>query len=210
LSGLPSAGSCFVIPFTGLNQPGLVPQGGLMDAGPSLTLNGPDGTQQIAQIANALSYNVNFNPAFLDPGSYTVTGGGGASVGAFQGALNLPAAPQWLNAQTISTVGENSNLLITWSGGDPNGLVDILGLAVDTNLQVGAIFECAANTSAGQFTVPSYVLSWMPDTYTSAGVLTVSAAGQARFQAPGLDVGFFQYSNGVGQVVQYIPTAEIF
>lgn len=211
---VPSVGSCQVVTFTGTTQPGItnqVPLGTFMDAGPAVSISGPDGSLQETENPANLQYNANFNPPFVDPGTYTVNNGaGGSAVGPFQGTITLPNAPQWLDENTISEVGENSNLRITWSGGDPNGAIAIIGASIDTNASVGAEFTCTANTSDGQFVVPSYVLSWMPDSDYSAGFLSVNAIGQTRFQAPGLEVGYLTYVIGAGEPLNYIPQAEIF
>jgi hypothetical protein len=64
--------------------------------------------------------------------------------------------------------------MITWSGGDPNGFVDIT--AISSTLQSGQVplastpgilVECIAPASVGTFTIPTYVLQSLPSTVNS-------------------------------------------
>jgi uncharacterized protein (TIGR03437 family) len=206
----PSPGGCIVIPVGPNTQP--VPQSVLgtpMDAGPAINLSGPDGAQQIAQAAGQITYSTlsSTTTPLIDPGAYNVNnGGGGADVGGFQGAFTIPGAPQGIQGGS-STIPTNSNLVLAWTSADPNSLVQILGLSADVNTNLGAVFECIALSSAQVFQVPSYVLSWLPTTSSSVGLLSVSTIGQSRFQAPGLETGYFTYQVGDGAPVQYIPRA---
>jgi uncharacterized protein (TIGR03437 family) len=206
--GNPSAGGCTVIPFSGTTPPAVGTFGTPLDAGPVLNVNGPDGSLQLTPSSDLSSYVVNVTAPFLDTGAFSVdNGAGGADVGAFQVSLNAPDTPQWLNATSISTVAKDQPLRITWSGGDPAGLVAVIGASIDPNLKIGALFTCTANASDGQLTVPSYILSWLPTNSLPVGLLFVAAMGQSRFQAPGLEAGYLNYTIGTGKNVQFTPRA---
>jgi uncharacterized protein (TIGR03437 family) len=204
-AGYPSVGGCTVTPVSLSEAPS--PQslaGTALDAGPTLNLNGPNGYQPIAQAMAALNYvTVSSKTPLIDPGSYSIdNGSGGADVGAFQGLLNVPPPPQIVSGGLNGTITTTQNLLVQWTGADPNSEILIVGASVDTNTSYTAVFECTAPATATQFTVPSYVLSWLPTTSSSVGLLSLQNLGQARFQAPGLEAGYFTYQIG--------PTIQVF
>jgi hypothetical protein len=93
---------------------------------------------------------------------------------------------------------------VTWTGGDPNGAVAVVGFSIDPNGGVGAAFNCMERPSAGTFQVPPYVLSWMPANPASLSAVIVANVVQSRFSAPGLDAGYFNYQAGAGRNVQFV------
>src|SRR5262249_4462680 len=103
----------------------------------------------------------------------------------------------------IATVSRTQPLGVTWSGGDPNSVVVILGLSVDATGNFASVFTCAEKVAAGGISIPAYVLSWMPPNSVATGLLAVADLVQSRFSAPGLDAGYFNYQVGFGRNVQY-------
>ena len=203
----PSAGGCTVILVGPNSQPQVL--GTPIDAGSAISLSGPDGSQQIAQAAGQLTYTnlTSSTSPMVDPGGFSIgNGGGGADVGAFQGSFTVPAAPQGIQGGG-STIPTNSNLVLAWSSADPNSLVEVLGLSADANTGLAAAFQCTAPASANVIQIPSYVLSWLPTTNSSVGLLSVLTIGLGRFQAPGLEAGYFSYTVGDGAAVQYTAGA---
>jgi uncharacterized protein (TIGR03437 family) len=142
-------------------------------------------------------------PPFVAPGNITVTNGAGSSsIGPFTTSLNFPANPvTWSNQDAINNISRAQNLTVNWSGGAAGSPVIILGASVDTNTNAAGFFVCTARAEAGIMTIPSWVLSALPASGQvsgiSAGLLQVgSVPGQpVRFQATGLDVGFFTWLN---------------
>ncbi|MGA2132498.1 MAG: hypothetical protein ABSH50_09410 [Bryobacteraceae bacterium] len=151
-------------------------------------------------------------------GGFTVTGPGGGNVGAFSASLDVSAAAssfQWTNQIiTAAPISRATPLTITWTGGDPNGFVDILAISstlqsglTPTETTPGAYVECIAPSSAGEFTIPVYVLQSLPSTAGSTaaippGSLQVGPASGAVEVTPvpsGLDAAyiFYQYVAGV-------------
>jgi hypothetical protein len=177
-----------------------------IDAGPAINLNGPDGAQQIVQAAGLTYPNLTSTTSpMVDPGSFNIdNGGGGDDVGSFQGSFTIPGAPQGIQGGGAA-IPTDTNLVLGWSSADPNSLVEVVGLSADPNTGLAAVFECTAPASAKVIQIPSYVLSWLPTTSSSVGLLSISTIGQGRFQAPGLEVGYFSYMVGGGAAVQYIP-----
>ena len=178
-----------------------------LDAGPAITLVGPKGTKQLTKVTGGL-YTADLGgglsgvpglpaaqPLYLDPGTYTVDNGSGGSganaVGAFRATLTVTPFLKWENQSSITTVNRTQPLRLTWSGGDPNGMVIIFGGSATAAPVVGASFFCIEKAGAGQFTVPASVLLAMPVTGTDAGgVLAVSGtSGLTAFTASGLDSG---------------------
>jgi hypothetical protein len=146
-----------------------------------------------------------------------VTGPGGSAVGAFSAPITVSSAAasfQWTNqASVVGTpssplpIARNQPLTITWTGGDPNGFVDITAIAstlqsgtVPSTTTPGALVECIAPASAGTFTVPAYVLESLPSTVNSTALvppgelLVGPASGGVSATAPtGLDALYIFY-----------------
>ena len=84
-----------------------------LDAGPTITVQGPNGTQGVsysnssAQVSPYLgvlgtgggwtALGLGPSTPFLDPGTYTVTGNGGKDVGPFQYTMQIPSGATWTN-----------------------------------------------------------------------------------------------------------------
>jgi hypothetical protein len=219
--GFSTVGSCVVFQWSG-DQSGdtdpVVPV--YLDAGASLTLNGPKGAKQIPLVQGQKGiYSATLGseglpipgqpPLYLDPGTYTVTGTGGADVGQFSASVTLPAVFTWLNQASINNVPRNQDLLVTWNGGAPNGIVMIIGgSSISTPLAAGVSFICTAPVNAGQFAVPSVVLSALPQSESQEGIATGSlmlgtSTEPVRFNATGLDYATFSAFSSSGKLVNY-------
>jgi uncharacterized protein (TIGR03437 family) len=200
-SGAPSPGSCITLE--------LLTSSGVTDISDPVTGSGLDagtltvGSQTVAATSKGF-YSGSFSN-LLNPGSYTIKGSGGADVGSFTASLNIPQPINWNNVVSASLVPRDQDFLITWLGGGSNDLVEILGT---TNLPstTGSLspvleFVCTALASAGQFTVPSLVLSTIPNIAEIGAVpafrLSVSDVAFAPFSASGLDLGYVYSLNFV-------------
>ena len=216
-------GGCIVYQYSGEEAEAVDPiQPVYLDAGAALSVNGPKGIKQIPLIAGQKGlYSATLGgggipgvgggqPDYLDmAGTYTMTGPGGTDVGAINTSLTLPQPFTWTNQSSITNVARSQNLLVTWSGGPLNGAVTIWGASsISTPMDAGAIFMCFAPASAGQFSVPAYVLSALPVSESQGGVPTgmlMLGAGTApvRFTATGLDVGTYSASWSTTKMVAY-------
>jgi hypothetical protein len=164
------------------------------------------------------------NPT-LAAGTYTVTGSGGADVGAFSAQVTLPGDFSWTNEDGIpDPIPRSSPLTVTWTG-NAGGRVTILGAALTRSSGSGlgstysALgFNCIAQASAGTFTIPANILQQLPAVSGSAstasfGILSVFAipdlsAEQGKFTAPltaggTLDVGVMGYEVAFSKVLGY-------
>ena len=206
----------FVDPFPGLTFTGL-------DAGPSIGVSGPAGARTLNKIQGASTvgfYSAELGTGvpgnYLDQGAYTITGPGGASVGAFTAKLTLPPALVWTNQSSVTTVNRAAGQTVTWTGGDPAGYVSIDGSNFNTSgstLQpVGAFFHCEARTSDGSFNVPAVVLLSLPGgggisvggfTIPTGSLSVGSSTVPTVFTAPGLDLGYASGSSTTTKTVTY-------
>ena len=188
-----------------------------LDAGPTLTVHGPSGTRDIsrltagtfvAYLAATLGDGTPGN--YLDPGHYTITGLAGKDIGAFTAATDVPSTPfVWTNALNTfpQTVDRSKDLTIKWTGGVPGTLVTITGSS-----QVGTVasgmrgsFRCDAPVSAGQITIPAFVLMGLPASGVPGGLGTLNVLNtfMSTFTAPGLDIGAFNYGVTYGVFPTY-------
>jgi len=188
----PPFGSCYVVPGNaGDNfQP---PISGILDMGPSLTLKGPGGTRTIPKSGFQYSATLGDTSAgnFLDPGAYTFSGPGGADVSPFSASFTIPAFT-WTNKPAnngVLTVNRQQALTINWTGGDPNGYVQIQGSSGNNSAQ--ANFTCSFPTAPGTATIPPNVLLAMPGGNSQGpnGVISVAMlTGVQTFVATGADI----------------------
>ncbi len=96
-------------------------------------------------------------------GTFTFQGAGGKDVGPFTSTLTL-ASPllTWTNQNDIATIDRTKDLRITWAGGNPGTYVYVTGTSLSAGLQHLGGYTCLVSVDAGQFTVPSYILSGLP------------------------------------------------
>jgi uncharacterized protein (TIGR03437 family) len=207
-------GSCLVLTETTSSSTGQAALPAPLDAGPQLTLNGPNASNTaIPELQGAIGdysktlyssgvmgFGGTGSPT-LQSGTYTISGPGGADVGPFTASVNFPGAFTWTNQSSItSPISRSAGLPITWSGVS-TGLVSISGISessaggtTQNPIYSVTIFVCTSPASANSFTVPSNVLLQLPVatgdiTSGSYGYLSVYATpdatnGQGVFSAP--------------------------
>ncbi len=214
---LTAPGSCLVYTYADQGDPTFAPdetaRAQPLDAGPALTLTGPQGTAQLDREGPGFYQKEPLGgglpggeilPPFLVPGAYTLSNGdGGTDVGPFQAAITLPPMIEWTNREALSEIDRSRDLTITWQGGDDaTQLVTIVGFSLAAETDNSASFLCTARPGAGRFVVPAAVLSSLPATreptdedpfpaILAVGVHPLRAVGS--FTAPGLDFGNFAY-----------------
>lgn len=166
-----------------------------LNAGSSIGASGPGGA--VTAMLNTLKngsvgdYRTPLPTGFIpaDGGTFTFSGTGSTSVGAFSNAsVALPSPVIWTNMSALPNINRSQGVTVTWGGGSPGEFVVIQGSAVvpaPTNHKVE--FYCAAPVSAGTFTVPPSILLALPPVTGDLGVTSVTIP--SRFSAPGLDLG---------------------
>jgi uncharacterized protein (TIGR03437 family) len=195
-------GSC-TVSYTrgGSSAAGILPQ--TLDEGPSISVNGPNGSATLAKstIGGFTTYAGTLGPIgassnFLDAGSFTVSGSGGADVGAFSAVVPFPGAVNWTNKDSISSITRANGQTITWAGGDANTTILIGGTSETGTAEdsVGATFSCVANGADGSFTIPAQVLLALPASVQVQGIDTAALfvgaySAPVSFTASGLDYG---------------------
>ncbi|MGA3205955.1 MAG: hypothetical protein ABSF12_25960, partial [Bryobacteraceae bacterium] len=196
--GVTSIGNCSVT-TTALNVTGTAATPTGLDAG-AVSIQGPTGTQQMTKLVipnEPATGEYYLQPAnsFFPPtgGTFTFTGTGGADVGSFTASISYTNPMVWTNMSGIASVTRASGQAITWTGGDPNTYVYIDGSSSSDT--ASASFFCSAPVSAGQFTIPSYILLALP-AGTSGSLGVGNYATPVTFTASGLTTGLVQA--GVG------------
>jgi hypothetical protein len=200
---------------TQISSPAVTP----LDAGPVLNINGPNGAMQVPKMSGFYGAQVGggtplpfpipglpgLMPLYLDPGSYTIdNGGGGADIGPFTATMNVPSPGfVWTNADADLTIVRSAGVDIQFSGGDPNGMVEIQGTA-STSTMSGS-FTCIVPNN-GDFFVTSDVLSALPASAAGPGgvsILSVSNTSITNFSASGVDSGILSYEGGFSRTVVF-------
>jgi uncharacterized protein (TIGR03437 family) len=164
-----------------------------LDAGPVITINGPNGEKQITPVtAGSGNYEATlgsyYPPSlYLSQGSYMIAGQGGKYVGPFTVSVQMPGPLTWANQSSYSgdalgfnVVTRANGATVTWSGAAPDSYVIISGSSWSQNITIDsgngagpgyfggvAGFNCTARATDGQFTIPPIVLLALP----SSGLL---------------------------------------
>jgi uncharacterized protein (TIGR03437 family) len=228
-----SYGSCSVLTFRGetTNPDPIEPQ--QLDAGAELTVATTSGTKTMLRTPGGYFGDFGTSigglpnvpgglpsipglpsggaPAFLEPGTYTVTGPGGANVGPFTARVTIPQGFVWTNQDATTSVPRGGQgLTVNWTGGNATDFVTVVGISSRRNPAIGAMFMCSALNSARTLRVPPEVLSALPPSETvegtPTGFLTVSdssAVDTGRFNASGLDLGYLGYSTSFSKNVAF-------
>ncbi|HKW99560.1 MAG TPA: hypothetical protein VJN43_17605 [Bryobacteraceae bacterium] len=184
------SGSCHFIHRTGSSQDILAGKPSApVDAGPQLTLNGPNVSNVAIPMATTGIYNKTFYSSgfggiggsgspTLAQGTYTWAGPGGSVVGAFSNASDPFPGSFTPNLNAIpDPIVRSQDLNVTWTGGVPTGVraassgavVTVTGFAFQqtggdlTNpIYTADGFVCVADAAAGSLTVPASILEQMP------------------------------------------------
>jgi uncharacterized protein (TIGR03437 family) len=179
-----SQGSCIVVPPEQSKYTDILTDSNGLDAG-SIQLTGPTGNLSLGAGGGLYQAQLPAGSVTASPGTYTITGSGGANVGSFMVAINVQGALTLTNQSALATITRSQGATVTWSGGFPNGDVQIEGAVGD---QYGTIrFYCHAPSSAGQFTIPSSILLAMPP--GGGDLIVTNETAPQTVSASGIDVG---------------------
>ena len=195
-----------------------------LDAGPAVFIAGGNSTRSIPRISlgtyanRMLGGGVTFPgfpspPPFLVPGAFLLNNGsGGASVGPFSFTFDLPGPVIWTNPDVIGrAIPRTQDLTITWSGGDPERQFIILSGVSMLATGAAAGFACRQTAGAGSFTIPAQILAALPASDSGPFSLPLGSffAGTSlygdttSFQAPGIDIGRFTFTEYFSSSVRY-------
>lgn len=213
--GAPSPGHCMVIYSQETTLPFDPVQPDPLAAGP-IAIRGAKGTVQVNPRSGFYSGLLGDDTdPFLDPGEFAVTNGSGSrDVGGFTTRQTIPAPFQWANQTEVgSKIPRSADLTVKWSGTDPDDDVILYGGGSPSS-SGGAIFVCAEKGAVGQITVPAAVLGTLPALATYSSTDDGSFGGamwlvrstplpKSTFQAPGIDVGYFNYQDIIAKAVVF-------
>ncbi len=209
VTSLPPPGSCMAFAgddtFDLLGDDSLdVDLGRGLDAGRAITISGAGGTRELEQDPEAKGSYFGViggslplpgfpqNPLFLNPGSFTVSGRGGADVGPFSTTFTLPAPLTWTNRDQLTTVNRAAGLTLNWTGSRQDQTVLIVGTANDSANEVSGTFLCLTPGSQSSFTVPASTLAILPESRSEddlglIGLTLLPSRETGTFRASGLD-----------------------
>jgi len=135
--------------------------------------------------------------AFLDPGTFSITGPGGPDVGAFTTSMTVGQPLTWSNMANLTSIVRTKGFQVFWTGGDPSGYALIGGYSStgpDANAYTVS-FSCIAKASDGAFVIPAYITEAMPVSGTVAGaplgaIYLGGVSAAKSFTATGIDFGY--------------------
>jgi len=176
---LPPAGACADYNETGdvTNNnplPGALPPPAPLDFGPPFLLTGPNGMKTLTAsyiaplsvrsglLGASITNNILPNSLYLTPGSYNLTGLGGANIGPFSTTFTVPEILNWIQQTTLSVVPRNQPLMLNWTGGSDGDSDFVIGVGVDLPSNSSSIFVCSVPWGASSFTVPADVMANLP------------------------------------------------
>lgn len=191
----PPLGACTVANSLNHTQAPFATLAGL-DAGSQFTISGPNGSKTITLNGSGgdSKYNLSGGGNFITPGTYTVSGAGGADVKSFTGTIVIPQPPAMTSPTPDSanpaSVTRANGMPVTWAGGSSSAYITLNGQsATDNTFNTGAAFQCTlANSGSSTFTVPAYVLLALP-AGSFAGFDFRPGALPVNFSASGLSLG---------------------
>jgi uncharacterized protein (TIGR03437 family) len=224
LSFIP-AGTCTVSSIqgdflAGDPPPGLFPAVTPLDLGASLSVTTPSGSKTLAPqfagsigsgfLGGSISNNILRSTLILDPGSYTLAGTGGANVGAFSNSFTVPQALVWTGRNQLTAVDRKQPLTISWTGGDSGQAVAVVGFGEDLPNNSSVAFACIAKPGASSLTVPSDILSNLPQTHANPlrskdviYLINIPGSSIKNIGASGLDQGLSGYVLIQGKTVTF-------
>lgn len=184
-------GTCYVVQFdTDIEPPFPLTDLVGLDGGTTFTITGPNGSTQLTGGGpGGVEGDISGNGSFLVPGSYTVSGNGGADIGPFTARTTFPQLPKLTSPTDNTSVTRSNGLTVTWTGGEPNGSVRIVvSSAFDNTYTTGRQAFCKTPAKAGTFTVPPYIMNALP-TGGFGGIVLQPAPAAVAFTASGITLG---------------------
>jgi uncharacterized protein (TIGR03437 family) len=183
-----------------------------------LTVNGPKGSKNLGNVKGTFSVelgsgiNIVLPPGvpnipglpsnlYLDPGNYTITGAGGADVGAFNVQVQLNPV-DWTNPNVATSIDRSQPLTLTWTGGRPNDYVMAIGTS--SSRTTNATFVCIARAPELKITVGTHILQNLPASTLEGSILGVFSISEPKsFTASGLDAGSVVFSRMAARQAVY-------
>jgi uncharacterized protein (TIGR03437 family) len=160
-----------------------------LDTG-DITITGPSGgpiTLKSQSIKGAFYATLAADAIPTSGGTFTFQGAGGKDVGPFTSVLTLTGPLlSWTNQNAAATIDRTKGLLVTWTGGNPGTYVYVTATSTSPGLQLLGGYTCLVPIDAGEFTVPSYILSGLP---AGTGGAALQNYVHSTLSAGGIDIG---------------------
>jgi uncharacterized protein (TIGR03437 family) len=199
----PPAGACVVVPqsFPPHQVFAIGRSGTGLDAGASLSLTGAASSLILPQSFRYKGqYHAAFGSSITGPnvplGSYTISGTGGADVGAFSATITVGSHLAISNKSALNAVDPAQPFTVTWTGGVAGNYILVAGYTpsayANNQFLSQAFFYCAEDGGKGSLTIPSYLLTAMNAASNAQGVLLISPHPLSnQIAISGLDLAYF-------------------
>ncbi len=206
--------------WTAIPEP--IPGSRRLDAGPAISISGSAGVaQDLPRDPRQHDYDlllggrVPFSryppkPAYLTPGSYTVSALGGSDIGPFSVKVDVPAPLVWKNVERLETIDRDAGATVEWKAARPQDSVLILAVNGDRESGDSAAALCLAPASDGHFRIPPIALGNLPvsgmrDDLAASYLLLAEApvTPSSRITARGLDAAFAGFVSVSARFVRY-------
>ncbi len=164
----------------------------------------PDGTFYATLFDHVGSPDEESVTGFFQPGLQRIVAPGGLDVAAHEAEIELPSELLWLNRKEIGTVIKRDEPPVFRYEASDYDFVEIKGFASLTDSGgVDIWFACAADASAGSFTVPPDVLASLPDTPLSS---EDGRFGTGSLTVTGYKIVPFQVGGTVGNTITFVSS----
>jgi uncharacterized protein (TIGR03437 family) len=190
------------------------------DAGPSITVQGPDGTAilrpsarapdiYMAMVGGGLPLGVS-KPLFLDPGHYTVSAAGGGQVGPFRVEADFHLTLKWRAPERLDRIDRARGAVVEWSGTTARERVLVAAIGTDSLSGGTAVCLCMAPGTAGKARLPPLLLANLPATRDTPGIpqnyvflAALPADAPPPFRARGVETGFLLTVSAYARTVKF-------
>ena len=148
-----------------------------LDAGATIRLSGPSFSTDLTRTPGS-SYGENLPDGVLRAGTWTYSGSGGADVGAFQLAVDLPDALTWTNTQGL--IDRTQPLRIEWTLGGIEPVRVVVSAGIEDRF---SSIECLVRPQDRSVTIPATLLSALPSG-GSGGIILTQSVTRSGFSTP--------------------------
>jgi uncharacterized protein (TIGR03437 family) len=148
-------------------------QGKPLEAGPSVTVQGPGAPQLLPPTEPRGVYwgviggrppvpGAKDLPIFLTPGDYRITAPGGSGVGAFRTSVRVAPPLVWQNREQLTEIDRSQGANVTWQSSGKSRYVLIVAMNDDSRSGALGLCACLANAASRSFQIPAYALANIP------------------------------------------------
>jgi len=192
-----------------------------LDAGPSVSVAGPDGLRVLRRAARQRDFydlllggevpftQVRPTPLYLQPGLYSVKSQGGQDIGPFTASVEAQRLIRWKNRDSLAEVRRAAGVTVEWQEASRKDAVLIAAASSDHVSGDSALCVCLAYAKDRRFTIPPISLGNLPytgedDPEPSFLLLSeLPLEPPVRIQASGLDAAFATFLSANVRLVRF-------